>query len=232
MSASSPPSSTRTPPGSPDGSTASSEARSPATCRPGIPSPTTRPPTSSSPEVRVLTHHDHAGRVVGIDHGDAVAIHVPAWRQVFVVPLHGEHVLIYDVSADGTLTLVAAYRGGRVVAHRPAPTPANPPSDEVVRHMVDAQLEELAGHLTAPIAVELREAVATGDVAWTPGMAEQTCAGRLAVLTLARRRAYGLEHDQAGRSLARVTTLDADGTASSATFRDGELLAGQISRIV
>jgi hypothetical protein len=45
-------------------------------------------------------------------------------------------------------------------------------------------------------------------------------AGRLAFLTPTRRRAYTLDRD--GHAFAQVTTLERDGTASSATFRGAD----------
>ena len=182
--------------------------------------------------VRVLTHHDERGRLVGIDHGVAVAIIVPAWRQLYVVPLDGESVVVFDAADDGTLTPVAAYRAGRLIACQPTPEPATAASDEVVRHQVDAQLEELCGHLPAELVAELRADIDADDVEWTPNLAAETHAGRLALLTPGRRRAYLLDQDRDGQTFGQVTSLDEDGTASSAKFRDRELVAGQVARIV
>ena len=180
-------------------------------------------------EAIVYTRHDELGRLIGVDHGDAVALAVPAWRQVYVAAPDGESVIVLDAGEDGTLTPVSRYAHGRLVA---APRPSAPAtSDEVIRYQVDRQVAELVEHLPPDAADEVRAAIAAGDVEWTPGGAERTAAGRLEFLVPSQRRAYLLDRDRDGRSFAQVVSLDAVGQTAASTYRDGELVGGVLGAI-
>jgi hypothetical protein len=131
-----------------------------------------------------------------------------------------EVVLVTRDDEQDVRHLIGAWRGGR------------PYRDANIADAVTARFDVLVGHLSAPLADEVRAAVDAGDVEWTPNLAADTHTGRLSFLTRARRRAYVLDHDRDGQQFAQVTWLEEDGTASSATFRGGELVAGQIARMV
>lgn len=145
--------------------------------------------------------------------------------------------LLYTLAetTDGLPVVVITYDDDQDVRHViGAWRDGLPHATANVRDHVDARFDTLVGHLPSALADEVRQAVADEDVAWTDHLAAATAIGRLAFLTPARHRGYVLDRDRAGRPYAQVTTIDPDtgGIASSASFRDGDCIAGQVGRIV
>jgi hypothetical protein len=160
--------------------------------------------------------------VVYNDNGvDGVAIAMPDLGLLHMLTTTtggAEVVIVTQDGDDGVRRPICAYRDG--LFHR----------DADARDAVDDRFDALVGHLPAPLAAEVRQAIADEDVAFTDHLAASTAGGRLAFLTPARHRGYVLDRNRDGE-YAQVTTIDPeDGTiASSALFRDGVAVAGLMS---
>ena len=205
----------------PGGDIARDIAREVAAIRAHLPAhhPLSSPRPAFKTPTRIVVYNDN-----GVDRA---AIAVSAWNQLYTLAetTDGATVVVVTEDArDGSRRVVDAYQDG--LPYRPPPEPAALPSPEVMRHQVDAQFAVLCRHLPAPLAADACRAVDDGDVEWTEYLADETTAGRLAFLTPTRRRGYVLDRDQDGRSFAQVTTFDPHGPATSASFRDGQVIAG------